>query len=190
MTAIVVYHHIQGRTAGVEAFADALRADGHDVRVPDLFDGRVFGSIDEGFAYAREVGFESLRVAGLDAAEGLPAGTVAAGFSFGVMRAQEVVQRVPGVAGGLFYHSFVDPAEFGGWPDGVPAQIHAMRDDEFYQEDAAWAEAFVNDHDDAELFVYDGSAHLFTDSSLSAYDEAAAGAVMERSREFLRRLSR
>jgi dienelactone hydrolase len=40
-----------------------------------------------------------------------------------------------------------------------------------------------------ELFLYDGDAHLFTDSSLDAYDPAAAGLVMKRTLAFLDTLS-
>jgi dienelactone hydrolase len=40
----------------------------------------------------------------------------------------------------------------------------------------------------AELYVYPGDQHLFTDSSLPAYDEEAAALVVKRSREFLDRL--
>jgi hypothetical protein len=38
-----------------------------------------------------------------------------------------------------------------------------------------------------ELFVYPGDRHLFTDSSLPSYDPDAA-LVVQRSREFLRRM--
>ncbi|MGZ4469704.1 MAG: dienelactone hydrolase family protein, partial [Nocardioidaceae bacterium] len=40
----------------------------------------------------------------------------------------------------------------------------------------------------AELFVYPGDGHLFTDSSLPSYDADAAALVVARSREFLDRL--
>jgi dienelactone hydrolase len=40
----------------------------------------------------------------------------------------------------------------------------------------------------AELFVYPGDQHLFTDSSLPSYDAGAAALVLQRSRDFLDRL--
>jgi dienelactone hydrolase len=49
MAEVLLYHHIQGLTKGVRAFADDLRQAGHTVHTPDLFDGRTFGSIEEGF---------------------------------------------------------------------------------------------------------------------------------------------
>jgi dienelactone hydrolase len=42
--------------------------------------------------------------------------------------------------------------------------------------------------DDAELFVYAGDRHLFTDSSLPSYDAEATSQVLQRSRDFLGRL--
>jgi dienelactone hydrolase len=46
---VLLYHHIQGLTEGVRTFADGLRQAGHTVHTPDLFEGRTFGSIEEGF---------------------------------------------------------------------------------------------------------------------------------------------
>ncbi|MDX5400168.1 MAG: dienelactone hydrolase, partial [Actinomycetes bacterium] len=45
MAEIVLFHHAQGLTAGVEGFADILRRAGHVVHVPDLFEGRTFGTL-------------------------------------------------------------------------------------------------------------------------------------------------
>jgi esterase/lipase len=52
MAEVLLIHHAQGRTAGVDAFADELRAAGHTVHAPDLYDGRTFATLDEGLAYA------------------------------------------------------------------------------------------------------------------------------------------
>jgi dienelactone hydrolase len=47
MTEVVPFHHSQGLTSGVAAFADELRAAGHTVHTPDLFEGRTFGSVEQ-----------------------------------------------------------------------------------------------------------------------------------------------
>ena len=57
MAEVVLFHHAQGLTSGVVAFADELRRAGHTVHTPDLLDGRTFGSIDDGLAYAEDLGF-------------------------------------------------------------------------------------------------------------------------------------
>ena len=45
MTELILFHHALGLTDGVHAFADDLRAGGHVVHVPDLFEGRSFSEI-------------------------------------------------------------------------------------------------------------------------------------------------
>ena len=190
MVEILLLHHIQGRTAGVLAYAERLREAGHIVHTPDLFDGRTFDSIPAGQAYLGEVGFEEVRARGVRTADRLPSRIVYAGFSLGVMPAQQLTQTRPGALGGLFYHSFADPSWFGGWPSGVPCQIHAMDADPYFVDegDVDAARAFVESHDEGELFLYPGSGHLFTDSSLADRDEAATALVLERSLAFLDRL--
>ena len=49
MADVLLFHHIQGLTPGIEGFADELRWAGHGVHVPDLFHGRRFPTIDEGW---------------------------------------------------------------------------------------------------------------------------------------------
>ena len=47
MAEVLLFHHIQGLTAGVRAFADQLRAGGHTVHTPDLFDGHTFETLTD-----------------------------------------------------------------------------------------------------------------------------------------------
>ena len=186
MAQVLLFHHIQGLTAGVRAFADDLRASGHDVHTPDLFDGRTFGSIEEGFAYARDQGFDQIRAHGVAAADDLGPGLVYAGFSFGVTIAQRLAQTRPGARGALLMHSCLPVAEFGGkWPDGVPVQIHGKEGDEFFDEDLPAARELAGSTAGAELFVYPGDQHLFADSSLPAYDPDASALLNERVQGFL-----
>jgi dienelactone hydrolase len=60
-----------------------------------------------------------------------------------------------------------------------------MDADPWSDEDLVAAEALVKEVDDAELYVYPGSGHLFADSSLGDYDEEAAGLLRERTLAFL-----
>lgn len=188
MAEVLLFHHVQGLTPGVTAFAEELRGAGHTVHTPDLFDGRTFDTIDEGMAHVRDSGFDKVLERGVQAAEGLPAELVYAGFSLGVGPAQQLTQTRPGARGGLFLHSCLPASEFGPWPDGVPVQIHAMDQDPFFVEeggDIDAARALVEEVDDAELFLYPGDQHLFTDSSLAAYDQDAAALLMGRVLDFL-----
>ena len=187
MTDVIVFHHAHGLTDGVLEFADQLRAAGHHVRTPDLFEGRTFDSLEEGVGYAQEVGFGTIIERGQLAAEGLPE-VVYAGFSLGVLPAQLLAQRRPDAKGALLFHSCVPTAEFGGpWPDGVPVQIHGMDGDEFFvsEGDLDAARDLVKSTEGAELFLYPGDQHLFADSSLPAYDESAARLLRQRVLTFL-----
>jgi len=191
MAEILLFHHAQGQTEGFLAFADRLREAGHTVHTPDMFDGRTFETLDEGLAYAREVGFGNVIARGTAAAEGRPAELVYAGFSLGVMPAQELAQTRPGARGALLFESCAPTSEFGsGWPDGVPVQVHGMDNDPFFAVeggDLDAARALVEEADDAELFLYPGDVHLFADSSLASYDAKAAALLTERALDFLSR---
>jgi len=191
MAEILLFHHIQGLTPGVVAFADQVRRAGHTVHTPDLFEGRVFPTIDDGIAFAREQGFGALARRGIEAAEGLPRDLVYAGFSFGVVPAQQLAQTRPGARGALLFESCLPVSEFGdGWPEDVPVQIHGMDDDAFFvhEGDIEAARELVASALHAELFLYPGNGHLFADSSLPSYDAEAAHLLMSRALAFLERL--
>lgn len=187
MAEIVQFHHVQGLTPGLVAFAEEIRAAGHTVHTPDLFEGRTFDSIDEGLAYVRTIGFEATMDLGVKAVEGLPADLVYVGLSLGVMSAQKLTQTRPGARGAVFLYSCLPTSEFGSWPAGVPVQIHGMDADPFFVDegDLDAARALVEEAEDGALFLYSGDQHYFTDSSLPSYDEAATALVLERMLEFL-----
>jgi dienelactone hydrolase len=172
MAEVVLFHHAQGLTPGVNAFAGELRRAGHAVHTPDLFEGRTFDTVEEGVSYAGELGFGEVIERGVRAVEGLPAELVYAGFSLGVLPAQKLAQTRPGAGGALLFHSCVPVSEFSSaWPGGVPVQVHAMNADPFFAgEDIDAARALVDQAKDAELFLYPGEQHLFADSSLPSYD--------------------
>jgi dienelactone hydrolase len=191
MAEVVLFHHAQGLTPGVIAFADQLRASGHTVHTPDLFDGHTFDTLEEGLRYAGKVGFGAVTDRGVRAAEELPAEVVYAGFSLGVVPAQQLAQTRAGARGALFFHSCIPVSEFGGsWPDDVPVQVHGMDADSFFVDDGdlAAARALVDEAADADLFLYPGKQHLFADSSLSSYDAQASALLTERVLDFLRAL--
>jgi dienelactone hydrolase len=186
MTEVLLFHHAQGQTRGFLAFADELRAAGHVVHTPDLYDGKTFADLDEGVGYAQEVGFGTIQERGEDAAAGLPAELVYAGFSLGVMPAQKLAQTRPGAKGALLFSAALPASEFGGsWPQGVPLQIHMMEADEWALEDLPAARELVEQVEEAELFLYPGDRHLFADSSLPDYDESAATLLGRRVLAFL-----
>ncbi|MET3806004.1 dienelactone hydrolase [Nakamurella sp. UYEF19] len=190
MAEVLLYHHAQGLTKGVEEFAAELRQAGHTVHVPDLYDGHTFDNLDDGVAYASQTGFGAIMERGVAAAQELSESLVYAGFSLGVMPAQRLAQTRAGAAGALFFYSCLPVSEFGSWPAGLPVQIHGMDADPYFagEGDIDAARELVASNDKAELFVYPGPEHLFADSSLPAYDAAAASLLMDRVLAFLDRI--
>ena len=187
MAEVVLFHHAQGLTDGVRSFADQLRVAGHVVHTPDLYDGATFADLDAGVGHAREIGFDTVLERGVSAAQRLPDGVVYAGLSLGVLPAQKLAQTRPGARGALLLHGTFPLDEFGeAWPDAVPLQIHTMEDDDWG--DVEVGRELAATVEGAELYLYPGDAHLFTDSSLDAFDEDAAALVRERALAFLGRL--
>ena len=196
MAEVVLFHHIQGLTDGVRAFAGGLRAGGHTVHTPDLFEGALPESIDDGMALTGKIGDDVLKARADGAVADLLDGLVFAGFSSGAAEAQRLAQTRPGVRGALLYESCMPITgewAFGPWPDGVPVQIHGNEKDPFFGEggdlEAARELVATVGPELSELFLYPGDRHLFTDSSLQSYEAESAALLSERSREFLDRVS-
>jgi dienelactone hydrolase len=193
MAEVLLFHHAQGLTPGVVAFADELRAAGHTVHTPDLFDGRTFDSIPDGMAYIEGQGFEAMRDRAVRLADDLPAELVYIGFSFGVVPAQMLAQTRPGAKGAVLFYSAIPVSgewAFGPWPKGVPVQIHGADNDPIFigEGDVDAAREIVATADDAELFLYPGDQHYFADSSLPSYDPTATKLALERVKALLARV--
>jgi dienelactone hydrolase len=169
MARVVLIHSVLGIRPGVTDAAERLRAAGHDVLVPDLFEGRVFDDYDPAMAYAEgELGHPELHRRAHEAVAGVPDGFVSIGFSLGSMIATRLagVRPVTGVVqlAGAVPMSWFDLA----WPQGVPAQTHSTLGDPWREEDAleqACADVAAGGAE-LEVFDYAGSGHLFSDPSL------------------------
>jgi dienelactone hydrolase len=183
VTEVILFHSALGQTEGFLAFADALRAAGHKVHTPDLYDGAVFSDLDEGVALAESLGMGVI-VRKADAAVAkLPKKVVYAGFSLGSLAAQSLAQTRKGARGALLYHGGTDPKWFPKpWPQGLPAQIHFAQDDPWIERDEIDALVAASG---AEVFIYPGAAHLFADPSGAEFDPEASEVLMERTRAFL-----
>lgn len=178
MAQVLLFHHAHGLTAGVLSFADQLRSAGHIVLTPDLYAGRVFADLDEGVAFAEEVGFENIAASGASYSDELTGPVVYAGFSLGVLPAQNLAQTSGSAAGALLYHEALPARTFGGpWPRALPAQIHVSEQDPWVE---LTREEMAAEIPGAEIFTYPGSRHLFADSTLPEYEPESAGLLLER----------
>ena len=189
MTDVILFHHALGVTDGIRAFADRLRAGGHEVTVADLFGGVTFETIEEGVAFEEQLGWDEMIARSEAAIAPLPPAIVIGGFSLGTVYGQRLAQTRAGALGALLYHGGdVPPSQFGTpWPEQVRLQVHVSEGDKWF--DREGGEQLVSEVPDGELFFYPGSAHLFTDSSWHEYDEASTQLVTERTLEFLDRWS-
>jgi dienelactone hydrolase len=180
---VVLFHHAQGLTTGVTAFADRLRERDHLVHTPDLLDGRTFATLDDGMSYVQELGFGEILERGAESVVDLPDRLVYIGFSLGVLPAQMLAQTRPGVLGAVLCYSCVPVGDFGSaWPGDVPVQVHGMDADPIFvgEGDLDAARELVASSERAELFLYPGAEHYFADDSLPSYDPAAAALLLER----------
>jgi dienelactone hydrolase len=191
MVGVAVFHSVLGVTPGLLEFAEDLRNAGHNVTVPDQYDGRVFDGYEAASAYVDEIGFPALMAKAIAGVADLPDGFVAIGFSNGAgmaefVAANRVVSGVVMIGGAL-------PLEMIGiaWPIDVPAQIHTTVDDP--RREQAAIDSVAKAVDDAgggiEVFDYPGSGHLFADSSRpDEYQPADARLMVRRVRDFLNRV--
>ncbi|WJY28298.1 dienelactone hydrolase family protein [Sporosarcina trichiuri] len=191
MADVLLFHHVLGRTEGILHLAEQLQQAGHAVHTPDLFEGRTFETIDEGFAYVKETGYDTLTERAGQAADGLPEAVVYAGYSLGVMAAQQLAQTKSNARGALFIASCAPAEEFGSpWPAELPVQVHGTKGDHFFadEEDLEAAQKITEASDSGELFLYPGDQHFFADNSQPGYDADATAQMVERMLSFLKRI--
>lgn len=192
MAEAVLFHHVLGLTEGILELARWLRSGGHVVHTPDMYGGLVFGTLQEGMAHVKSIGFQAVGARGASAAEALGADLVYLGYSLGAAPAQMLAQTRPGARGAVLIAGCLPPEEFGGaWPAAVPLQIHAEEKDPEFDNgyDLPVARSLVAGAADGELFLYPGDRHFFLDSSTPEYDPAPADLAKRRILAFLDRLS-
>lgn len=180
MAQIVLFHHARGLTDGVRAFAETLRAAGHTVHTPDLYEGRLFDTTEAGVAHMQEVGQETLMRRAALATADLPDGLVYAGMSMGCGPATwlALCERRGSARAMLYLFGAPDPQWFEvQWPEGLPAVAHQSVDDPWREaeEDAGFRERVPG----GRLLDYPGNGHLFLDASTEDYDPVAAQQATE-----------
>ncbi|MFF3287537.1 dienelactone hydrolase family protein [Streptomyces sp. NPDC003023] len=173
---IILFHSTFGLRPAVHAAADRLRAAGHEVRVPDLFEGQTAETVEEGRELRETIGTdELLRRAIRAAAPYSDQGLVYAGFSLGGALAQNLALADEKARGLLLLHGTSDIAE-GVRVDDLPVQLHVASPDPFEPDDwlNAWYLRMQRAGADVEVHRHPGAGHLYTDPELPDYDEEAA----------------
>ncbi|MGW0733376.1 dienelactone hydrolase family protein [Streptomyces sp. NPDC002851] len=173
---IMLFHSAHGLRPAVHAAADRLRAAGHEVHVPDLYDGRTTETVEEGMKIKEEIGSdELLRRAVAAAAPHSERGLVYAGFSLGGSLAQNLALADEKAKGLLLLHGTSDIADDAA-VDELPVQLHVADPDPFEPHDwlNAWYLRMRRAGADVEVFRYAGAGHLYTDPDLPDHDAEAA----------------
>lgn len=160
MSTIALFHSAIGLDEGVHRLAEALRADGHTVHTPDLFEGRTFDTVAAGAAHRDAVGIATLMERAAAAMAELPNDVVYIGLSMGAATAQWLALTRPGARAVVLLHGAVPLAMLGveRWPADLPTQVHCASDDPFVER--ADVEALAQSAA-VEAFFYPGDAHFF-----------------------------
>jgi dienelactone hydrolase len=189
MAEIALFHSIYGLRPAVTEAAERLRAAGHTVVAPDLYDGAVADTTDEGFAIRNRVGMETIMRRAHEAVAGLGESAVLAGFSFGAGVAGELLTGRRGTAGFLVLHSIA--GEPHAVRPGLPIEVHIADPDEFDGPDdvKAWQNSMVDAGASVDVFWYPGVGHIFTDPGLPDYGAEEAELTWQRSLAFIARVS-
>ncbi|KJK59637.1 dienelactone hydrolase family protein [Saccharothrix sp. ST-888] len=195
MAQIVLFHSVYGLRPAVSAAAERLRAAGHVVHTPDLYEGRAFDDIEAGTAYQEEIGNDELlrRAVGavaplLSSGPAAEEGLVYAGFSLGGALAQNLALADERARGLLLLHGTSDIREDA--QTGIPVQLHVAEPDPFESEDwlNAWYLLMSRAGADVEVHRYRGAGHLYTDPELPDYDAEAAERTWSAALDFLTEL--
>ena len=189
---VVVYHSAYGLRPAVVEFANTLRAAGHIVHTPDLYDGEVFSDREDAIRKIQELGFDGLLDRAIKAVAHLPHDVVYSGFSNGGACAELLAATRSGARGAVLMHAPLLTRDLGwtGWPSGVPVQAHFADKDPIRSQSVIYGLAVKVRQSGAtfELFDYDAPGHLFADPAFPAYSRDAADLLTKRVLAFLDRI--
>ncbi len=186
MPDIILFHSALGLTPSVEAFAEALRADGHRVQTPDLFDGAVFETLAKGVEKRDEIGIPALSERAMKSVAPDATDVIFAGFSMGTAAAQMLAATHRGAIGCVLMHAALPLQALGlqAWPAAVPVQFHSTQDDPWVDRDVV---AGLQDQIGSfQTHWYEGAAHLFAERDGGEYVGEQAETMLSRVRAFVR----
>ena len=180
MAEIVLFHSVMGLRPVERQIATWLAAAGHDVTLPDLYEGRVGKGIDAGFALYNDIGADRVLARARAALARAPDRAVLAGISMGTLMVTRLWDTRPKAAGALMLCGLA-PVATQPRP-GLPVQAHVARPDP-HDSDAdidGWAAGMG-----AKLHLYPDVGHFFLDEALSDHDARAARLCLDRVTGFL-----
>lgn len=185
MVQVAVFHSAYGLRQAEADAAARLRAAGHGVITPDLYDGQTAASMDAALALMDMVGWEVICGRARQALGAVPGPTVLAGFSMGAGVIGSVWDE-RGMAAGIVLLHGIAPIPASARP-GLPVQVHLAEDDPFApgQAVARWQADADRAGLAAEVFTYPGAGHFYTDPCLADYHAVSASLTWRRVTAFL-----
>ncbi len=186
MASVILFHSVLGLRPVELAAAERMRAAGHSVSVPDLFAGVTAETVERGMELIEDIGWDRICERAQAVLAELPATTILAGVSMGCGVVASVWPERPETKGLLLLHA---PAEVpaGMKLAGLRAQLHVGEHDDFWppEELRRWQMAAELAGMAAELHIYPGAGHFYTDASLPDYDAQATEETWSRALRFL-----
>jgi dienelactone hydrolase len=187
---VVLFHPLLGLRPGVLQWADRLRAAGHIVHTPDLYDGEFFHDNASAAQRLRALGgFDELLARSKAAVSHFPFDVVYAGFSNGGACAELLAATRPGARGAILLHAPLPIRALGWkvWPETVPVQVHFAEKDPLRDQRVIDTLAASVRHGGAifQHYDYPCSGHLFTDPDLPTFNAAACDLTTDRVLQFL-----
>jgi dienelactone hydrolase len=185
MVQVVVFHSAYGLRQAEAGAAARLRAAGHDVITPDLYDGQSASTLDAALTLMDVVGWQVICARARQALEAVPGAAVLAGFSMGAGVIGSVWDQRQAAAGVVLLHG-IAPVPASARP-GLPVQVHLAEDDPFASRQAVarWQADAARAGLAAQVFTYPGAGHFYTDPGLADYHPASAGQTWQRVTAFL-----
>jgi carboxymethylenebutenolidase len=188
---ILVLHAWWGLKPFFKQFCDRLAKEGFTVLAPDLYQGRIAGTIDEAKALLEKRDFELMvdtATAAKDHLRGMVKGKIGQiGFSMGAAWALTLASSVPDeIAATVLYYgnegveyARIKSKVMGHFSDNDEWEPFEYVENTFAELKKAGA--------DTSLHVYPGVAHWFVEEDRPEYDPAAAQLAWDRTVEFLKK---
>lgn len=127
MANMILFHSVLGLRPIERHLAERLRACGHAVALPDLYQGAATDDLDEGFAIKARIGWDAICLKAREALASTPGDAVLAGISMGAGVVAEFWASRPLAAGVLLLHGLATvPANT---RPGLPIQLHVADTD-------------------------------------------------------------
>ena len=194
MAEIILFHSVLGLRHGVTDGANRLRDAGHIVYTPDYYDGEVFDDPAEGVRKREELGMEEITKRVRDSVAMRQPSLVYGGFGLGARCAQVLALTRKETQGLVLLHGALPAEETapGGWPRGLPVQVHHADDDEWVDSETVdrLGRAVQEAGAGFEAHRYTGAARSLTDPDLPGYDHDTAEVMWDRVQDFVARVDR